>query len=96
MNSTVTVKHPLTKTELGTIVGFIAIVIAWIFIAGHMGAESARKDNILREYENAIIDCLKAKEWSAPNREELCRKANDKRAVAEQEFGKLRSLHGKL
>lgn len=86
MNSTVNVKHPLTKTELGTIVGFIAIVTAWIFISGHMGAESARKDHLLREYENAVMDCLKAKEWSAPNREELCQKANDKRAVAEQEI----------
>lgn len=88
MNSTVSVKHPLTKTELGSIVGFIAIVTAWVFISGHMGAESARKDNLLREYENAVMDCLKAKEWSAPNREELCQKANDKRAIAEQEFGK--------
>ncbi len=88
MNSTVSVKHPLTKTELGSIVGFIAIVTAWVFISGHMGAESARKDNLLREYENAVMDCLKSKEWSAPNREELCQKANDKRAIAEQEFGK--------
>lgn len=88
MNSTVSVKHPMTKTELGSIVGFIAIVTVWVFISGHMGAESARKDHLLREYENAVMDCLKAKEWSAPNREEICRKANDKQAVAEQEFGK--------
>lgn len=88
MDSTASGKPPLTKTELGSIVGFIAIVTSWVFISGHIGAESARKDHLLREYENAVMDCLKAKKWSAPNREELCRKANDKRAVAEQEFGK--------
>ncbi len=52
MDTTASSKPPLTKTELGSIVGFIAIVTAWVFISGHMGAESARKDRLLREYEH--------------------------------------------
>lgn len=89
MDATADSNHPLTKTELGFIIGFVAVLIAWVFISGHIGAESARKDRLIKEFEYAVMDCLKAKQWSAPNREELCEKANEKRSMAEQEFGQL-------
>lgn len=89
MDTTTSSSPPLTKVELGVIVGFIAIVTAWVFISGHMGAESARKDRLIKEFEYAIMDCLKATQWEAPNREELCEKKNEKRRIVEQEFGRL-------
>lgn len=89
MDTTTSSSPPLTKVELGVIVGFIAIVTAWVFISGHTGAESARKDRLIKEFEYAIMDCLKATQWAAPNREELCEKKNEKRRIVEQEFGRL-------
>lgn len=89
MDTTTSSSPPLTKVELGVIVGFIAIVTAWVFISGHMGAETARKDRLIKEFEYAIMDCLKATQWAAPNREELCEKKNEKRRIVEQEFGRL-------
>lgn len=88
MSATINHKNPpLTKVEWGVIVGFITILIGWGFVSNHMGVEKSRKDLILKEAEESIMDCIKAKRWSAPNKEELCRKADEKHAIAEREFG---------
>ena len=89
MDTTTSSSPPLTKVELGVIVVLPCLVAAGVFVSGQMGAETARKDRLIKEFESAIMDCLKATQWAAPNREELCEKKNEKRRIVEQEFGRL-------